>query len=138
MTISAGEWIIAIAALGAGTLFLAVAVAVLRALCSRPISGAEGMVREVGVARTELAPEGRVTVKGRAWGARTLGEPIPKGSRVRVESVSGLALIVTPARETDRGEDGMSEQLEAALYPSGQPRLGALPSQRSQDEPKLP
>jgi membrane-bound serine protease (ClpP class) len=62
------------------------------------ITGGEGMINELGVARTDLAPEGRVLVHGEVWEARA-DQPIPTGSRVRVREVEGLKLVVVPEPE---------------------------------------
>jgi len=56
-------------------------------------TGSEGMVGEIGVARTEVAGAGQVFVHGELWNA-TAAEPIEAGSRVRVLAVEGLKLIV--------------------------------------------
>ena len=59
------------------------------------LSGAEGDVR------VALDPEGQVYVEGALWRARLVGGPerLERGSRVRVESVEGLTLLVSPTSE---------------------------------------
>jgi membrane-bound serine protease (ClpP class) len=86
----------AIAAGVAGTLlfFISIMTAALRARAARPPAGIEGLVGSVGLARTDLVPDGEVTAAGSLWRARTLGAAIPEGTRVRVRSVSGLLLLV--------------------------------------------
>ena len=56
------------------------------------LAGAEGEVR------VALDPEGQVFVEGALWRARPVreGERLERGSRVRVESVEGLTLLVSP------------------------------------------
>jgi membrane-bound serine protease (ClpP class) len=75
--------------------FLFVVAMATRAQKRRRLSGAEGMVGELGEARTPLAPGGKVFVHGEIWNA-TATEPIPAGARVRVRAVSGLELEVEP------------------------------------------
>ena len=48
----------------------------------------------VGVARSELTPEGTVFVQGEIWTAESVDGPIPAGGRVRVTRVDGLRLRV--------------------------------------------
>ena len=59
----------------------------------RPVTGAEGLVDEVGVAMTPIHADGKVKVHGELWNA-TSSEPIEARKRVRVESVSGLRVRV--------------------------------------------
>jgi membrane-bound serine protease (ClpP class) len=69
---------------------------VLRARRNRVVTGSEGMVGEIGVARTQLTPRGKVFVHGELWNA-TAGAAVAEGTRVRVREVDGLQLIVEPA-----------------------------------------
>ncbi len=59
----------------------------------KAVTGEEGMIDSVGVARTDLTPTGRVWVRGELWEARGL-ENIPSGAQVRVCQVEGLTLVV--------------------------------------------
>jgi len=65
-----------------------------RAQRRKPVTGAEGIVGEVGEAMGELAPEGRVRVHGEIWSATSDGGPIASGTRVRVTRVENLRLTV--------------------------------------------
>jgi membrane-bound serine protease (ClpP class) len=69
---------------------------VLRAHKLRVATGTEGMIGEVGVARTPLQPDGKVFVHGELWNATASGD-IPAGSRVRVRAVEGLRVLVEVA-----------------------------------------
>jgi membrane-bound serine protease (ClpP class) len=69
---------------------------VLRARRNRVVTGREGMIGEIGIARTELGPSGKVFVHGELWNA-TARREVPQGARVRVSEVEGLRLIVEPA-----------------------------------------
>ena len=70
-----------------------------RATKSKSVTGEEGLVNSIGVARTDLNPEGKVFVHGELWDARA-EQHIPPGGRVRVSKVEGLRLIVEPAEES--------------------------------------
>ena len=68
---------------------------VIQARRNKVITGASGMIDEVGIARTALEPEGQVLVRGEYWEA--IGTTnIPAGARVRVQGVEGLKLRVGP------------------------------------------
>ena len=78
-------------AIGAIAVFLMTIA--LRARRLRVTTGREGMIGEIGVARTALGPDGKVFVHGELWNA-TARATIPEGARVRVASVNGLHLNV--------------------------------------------
>jgi membrane-bound serine protease (ClpP class) len=59
----------------------------------KAVTGEAGMIDAVGVARTDLDPEGKVMVRGEIWDARAQGK-ILKGTRVRVRGFDGLTLLV--------------------------------------------
>jgi membrane-bound serine protease (ClpP class) len=65
---------------------------------NKAITGEQGMIDQVGVARTDLAPEGKVFVHGEIWEARA-AEPVTSGARVRVREVKGLKLMVEPDKK---------------------------------------
>ena len=68
----------------------------IRALRHRVTTGEEGMIGEVGVARTRLDPAGKVFVHGEVWDALA-PTPIPEGGAVRVTRVRDLKLEVEDA-----------------------------------------
>lgn len=74
---------------------------VMRARANKVITGDTGMLDEIGVARTALAPEGKVLVRGEYWDAVATA-PVEEGARVRVRAVEGLTLTVEPAGEAGR------------------------------------
>lgn len=78
-----------------GGLFIAIVGLAVRAQGRRAVTGSEGLVGEIGQARTDLAPEGKVFVHGELWNARSR-RPVAAGARVRVAGVSGLRLEVEP------------------------------------------
>jgi len=59
----------------------------------KPVSGAEGLVDEAGIANTDIAKEGKVFINGEYWDAWS-DEPIKSGEKVRVVEVVGLKLKV--------------------------------------------
>ena len=71
--------------------------AMVRSRFSTPTIGREWMVGEEGTARTAVAPEGTVVVRGAPWRARTnRATPIDAGAPVRVAAIDGLVLEVEP------------------------------------------
>jgi membrane-bound serine protease (ClpP class) len=75
---------------------------VLRARKANIATGSEGMIGEVGVARTQVASDGKVFVHGEIWNA-TAQTPIREGARVRVRAVDGLRVIVDPVDDSVLG-----------------------------------
>jgi membrane-bound serine protease (ClpP class) len=66
---------------------------VVKARHNKVVTGAEGMIGELGVAETALEPEGQVLVRGEYWSA-IAASPVPAGARVRVKGIAGLKLQV--------------------------------------------
>ncbi|MCI0452413.1 MAG: nodulation protein NfeD [Candidatus Latescibacteria bacterium] len=56
-------------------------------------TGSEGLVGEVGTARTAVAPEGTVFVRGELWSAHS-DEPLAPGDAVEVIAVDGMKVNV--------------------------------------------
>ena len=69
----------------------------LRARRNKVVTGIEGLVGEIGTARTALAPSGKVFVHGEIWDATATSE-VGVGQSVVVEKVDGLQLQVAPAK----------------------------------------
>jgi membrane-bound serine protease (ClpP class) len=70
--------------------------AVTRAINARlkkPTTGMEGLIGEVGIASTPIAPEGKVSIHGEFWNAIS-DKNIEKGERVQVIGVKNLRLEV--------------------------------------------
>ena len=79
-----------------GGLFFAIMTFALRALRVPVVTGIEALAGKVGVARTDLAPEGSVQMGSELWTA-VLDNPTekaPKGSRVEVVGREGVQLRV--------------------------------------------
>lgn len=68
---------------------------VIQARRNKVLTGPAGMIGEIGIAHTPLAPEGQVVVRGEYWNAVATAN-LPEGARVRVQSVNGLKLHVEP------------------------------------------
>jgi membrane protein implicated in regulation of membrane protease activity len=62
----------------------------------RATVGAEALVGKQGVAASDLWPEGQVKVDGELWKARCAGG-CDVGTKVVVQEVDGLTLVVAPA-----------------------------------------
>ena len=65
---------------------------------AKVITGAAGMLGEIGVARTPLDPAGKVFVHGEYWDAESPC-PVADGASVRVVAVEGLKLRVEPIQQ---------------------------------------
>jgi membrane-bound serine protease (ClpP class) len=65
----------------------------LRARLKKPTTGQEGLVGEIGVARSRLDPEGKIFVHGEFWNAVSDG-PVEEGEEVVVEAVERMKLKV--------------------------------------------
>jgi membrane-bound serine protease (ClpP class) len=81
--------------LGAITLFLLTLV--VKARRRKSMSGAQGLIGAIGVARTAIAPEGKVFVQGEIWNAISQTAVAPD-EPVEVRSVDGLTLQVAPVK----------------------------------------
>jgi len=62
----------------------------------RATVGVEALVGKVGVASSDLWPEGQVKIGGEIWRARCDGG-CDAGTRIVVRAVEGLTLVVDPA-----------------------------------------
>jgi membrane-bound serine protease (ClpP class) len=70
----------------------------MRAMRRRPVTGSEGMIGLVGMAKTALAPKGQVAVRGELWEAMS-DEPVEAGVMVEVTAIEGLTLRVKSTPE---------------------------------------
>jgi membrane-bound serine protease (ClpP class) len=73
----------------------------LRARANKVVTGAQGLVGEIGTARTALSPLGKVFVHGELWDAVASANLAP-GQTVVVRKVDGLQLQVDPAPSVER------------------------------------
>ncbi len=67
-----------------------------RARRNKIVTGEQGLIGEIGIAETQLAPSGKVFVHGELWDAVST-VPVPAGDRIIVRQVDGLTLRVDPA-----------------------------------------
>ena len=76
----------------------------LRAQRQRPASGAESLLGQPAIARSELNPHGKVLVQGELWDAelRDAGEPAPIDAHLVVVGREGFHLFVEPASDAPR------------------------------------
>jgi membrane-bound serine protease (ClpP class) len=75
------------------TMFLVTLV--IRARANKAVMGTDTLVNQIAEARTALSPSGTVFLQGEYWNAES-EVPVEKGGRVRVVSVEGLKLRVSP------------------------------------------
>ena len=87
--------------LGIASVLLFLVRLAVRAQRSVPVTGASGMIGELGQALTAIEPggTGRVRTRGEIWSA-TAAERIETGAAVRVAGITGLLLRVQPDSET--------------------------------------
>ncbi len=91
-----------------GVLLLLLSRLVIRAMRRRSATGQEGMAGVTGRSVTELAPAGRVHVRGEYWNAVSAsGAAIPADTPVVVARAEGLVLYVEP-RDKNSTQGGQS------------------------------
>jgi len=66
-----------------------------RARANKVVTGAQGMIGEIGTAQTQLAPEGKVFLHGEIWDAVS-SAAVPAGQTVVVRALDGFLLRVEP------------------------------------------
>jgi len=88
---------IIITALAVAAFFMFIVGAGVRALWSKTTTGREGLVGEVGVVRSLLAPRGQIFLRGELWNAES-EIPVEPGESVRVTHIDGLTLRVVPVQ----------------------------------------
>ena len=71
----------------------------LKARRNKVVTGAQGLVGEMGVAQTTLSPQGKVFVHGELWDA-VASSTLPPGQMVIVRRIDGLTLHVDPLAAT--------------------------------------
>jgi len=78
------------------SLFVFIISYAIRAQFKKPVTGPEGMVGEVGVAKSSLNPNGKVQIHGEIWNAAIQSgeEMVKKGEKVEVIRVEGMTLTV--------------------------------------------
>jgi len=67
----------------------------IHARLKKPTTGMEGLIGEVGIASTPIAPEGKVSIHGEFWNAvSNQNQPIDQGERIQVIGAVNLKLRV--------------------------------------------
>ena len=90
------SWWVILPTVGTTAAIFAFAVtAGLRALYQKPSTGEYGLIGQVGVARSQLAPAGQVFIQGELWQAVAENGAVAEGEPVKVTAVEGLTLKVT-------------------------------------------
>ncbi|WP_447978701.1 NfeD family protein [Candidatus Nitrospira bockiana] len=93
------SWSVIIPVVSLAALFsLAIVGMGLRAMRRQPMTGREGMVGQVGVARTSLSPQGKIVVRGEIWDAVS-EQPVSAGDAVEVTGIEGLKLFVRAVKK---------------------------------------
>ena len=68
----------------------------LKARANKVVTGAQGLIGEIGLTQSELSPQGKVFIHGELWDAISSAN-LPAGQPVVVRQVKGLQLSVDPA-----------------------------------------
>ena len=90
-------WLVALLFVGQLIFMLGGMTIAVRNRFSIPTVGRDSMIGELGEARTDLKPDGVVTVRGAPWRARTnRATPVAAGGSIRVVAVDRLVLEVEP------------------------------------------
>jgi membrane-bound serine protease (ClpP class) len=86
-----------IAGVTAGVTAFAIFVigAIVRGQRRRKVTGSEGMIGEIAIAKTPLDPTGTVLAQGELWTATSDGGKVAPGEEVTISKVEGLRLRVT-------------------------------------------
>jgi len=75
--------------------FVAVASLAFKAQVTKPKTGIQGIIGEIGVVKKTIDLQGKVFVHGELWNA-TSKSPIAEGTRIRVVNIERLVLEVEP------------------------------------------
>ena len=81
-----------------GSLVGVVAWMAIKGRHQRSLTGMEGMVGAIGIAKTDLNPRGQIALHGELWEAIS-HTPIRQGETVEVISVEGLTVTVAPTHK---------------------------------------
>lgn len=90
---------LAVIALAIATILIWMIYKAARANLSKIKTGKEALVGSVGVAVTDLKPEGEIRVVGEFWQATAKDGWVKSGERVEVVGLEGMFLVVRPIKE---------------------------------------
>jgi len=88
--------------IGIAAFIVFVVGAVVRGQRRRVATGAEGLIGRVAIAKTSLAPKGKVLVDGELWTAVIDSDKVEPGEEVMITKVEGLKLLVTQRKTKGR------------------------------------
>ncbi|HUK84945.1 MAG TPA: NfeD family protein [Candidatus Acidoferrum sp.] len=63
------------------------------------LTGPEAMMGKIGIAITDLKPNGDVRVQGEIWRAKSISGDVEKGDQVIIKALNGLVVIVEKVQE---------------------------------------
>jgi membrane-bound serine protease (ClpP class) len=93
-------WLVLTVVVVTAVFFLIVVAAAVRAMRRQSTTGAEGLIGRLGRAKSDLNPEGVVTLDGELWRARAVSaDVIASDSTVRVVAQEDLKLRVERTEE---------------------------------------
>ena len=93
-------WLVLAVVVATAVFFLIVVAAAVRAMRRQSTTGAEGLIGRLGTAKSDLSPEGVVTLDGELWQARSVStDVIASDSTVRVVAQDDLKLRVERTEE---------------------------------------
>ena len=93
-------WLVLTVVVATAVFFLVVVAAAVRAMRRRSTTGAEALIGRLGRAKSDLSPEGVVTLDGELWRARAVStDVIASDSTVRVVAQENLKLRVEGTEE---------------------------------------
>jgi membrane-bound serine protease (ClpP class) len=81
------------AVLVSAAFFIFAVTKAIKARLTKPTTGMEGLIGEIGIATTSIAPEGKVSIHGEFWNVIT-DQNIERGGKVQVIGVTNLKLKV--------------------------------------------
>jgi len=81
------------AVLVSAAFFIFAVTRAINARLKKPTTGMEGLIGEIGIASTSIAPEGKVSIHGEFWNA-TSDQNIEKGDKVQVVGAKNLKLNI--------------------------------------------
>ena len=60
----------------------------------KKLTGPEAMIGKIGIAISDLKPDGEVRVQGEIWRAQSISGDVEKGEQVNIKALNGLIVTV--------------------------------------------
>lgn len=95
-------WLIIFMALLIVFFSLIILRAILSAMKAPARMGVDRFIGAVGQAITDLSPDGEVKISQQTWSASSVGSNVKAGESVKVISISGVRLLVTPVDDVEQ------------------------------------